>query len=474
MATIIQSYLIAETLRHVEEESGAPQSDAEADKQAIATALSFTDRIFTRAGILAPRQGIDTAVRRTSDRIRLISLIFAGLCFVIGIGATHALPEGYPARANVVSLLAVLLLPNAASLLLWLFITGISLFPRRIKMANGWLGRWVLGFHTLLERLAHAGKYTRAASRAWREFLLGTRTGRFRLTLMAHGLWLSLLLGALIGCWWLMVIRQVDFIWGSTLLETNTVQSLFGTLTHWVGSFGFTVPGAEDIAASRINVQLHNDELRRDWGIFILGAIVTLGMLPRLAAILIDAAGMLYTGRKLQLNLAHPGYARLRPRLLPVSSSSGIIDADAAAGAGPVIAPVMPRLTADIPRDSAWLALEHPPLQPFTALHSVADLGVAAAYDEQQRVTERLSQANPDWRTVCIYADLAITPDRGVIRQLTNLIAVSSRPVHLVLGLSTRAAAIPAPDLQTRRQDWFRAGQAAGLTAERIHEYEHR
>ena len=158
MATIIQAYLLAETLRHVEEESGAAQTDPEADKHAIASALTFPERIYARAAILAPRQGIDAAVNQTADRIRLIGLIFAGLCFIIGIGATHALPAGYPAQANVVSLLAILLLPNAASLLLWLSISIISIFPPRIKLANGVLGRWILGFHTFLERLAHAGQ----------------------------------------------------------------------------------------------------------------------------------------------------------------------------------------------------------------------------------------------------------------------------------------------------------------------------
>ena len=473
MATIIQAYLLAETLRHVEEESGAAQNDPEADKQAIASALTFPERIYTRAGVLARRQGIDTAVRQTADRIRLICLIFAGVFFVIGIGATHALPEGYPAQANVVSLLALLLLPNIASMLLWLSISIISLFPGRIKIANGWLGRWVLGFHSFLERLAHAGKYTRAASRAWREFLLGTRTGRFRLTLVVHGFWLALMLGALIGCWWLMVIRQVDFVWGSTLLATKSVQSLFGTLTHWVGSFGFTVPNADDIAASRINAPLHNDELRRHWGVFILGSIITLGILPRLLAILVDAGGLLYSGKRLQLNLAHPGYARLRPQLLPVSNSAGIIDADNASAAERDKSTGVPRLTADLPGDCAWLALEYRPEQPFTAPHSVADLGIVSAYDEQRRVTERLSQAKPGWQTVCAYADLAITPDRGVVRQLTRLAEASTRPLHLVLGRSARAAAMPAADLQARREDWFKAGQAAGLTTDRIHEYEH-
>ena len=133
----------------------------------------------------------------------------------------------------------------------------------------------------------------------------------------------------------------------------------------------------------------------------------------------------------------------------------------------------MPRLTLDLPLDCAWLALEYRPQQQFTAPHSAADLGLVASYDEQQRVTERLAQAKPGWQSVCVYADLAITPDRGIVRRLAALVGASVRPVHLVLGRSDRAAAMPAADLQTRREDWFKAGLAAGLTTDRIHEYEH-
>ena len=474
MTTTIQAYLLAETLRNVEEEAGAPQLDPDAEKQAIASAISFMERVYARAGKLAPGQGIDAAVRQTATRIRLISLIVAALFFSIGIGTTRALPEGYPAQANVVSLLAVLLLPNAASLLLWLGISVISWLPGKPDLGNGWLARRVLGLHTSLERLAHAGKFTRAASLAWRQFLVGTRAGRYRLTIVSHCFWLSLLLGALLGCWWLMVVRQVDFVWGSTLLAMDTVQTLFGTLTHWVSSFGFSVPDSNAVAASRIGTQLYDGELRRNWGIFILGAIMTLGMLPRFMAIIFDAAGLLYSGRNLKLNLAHPGYARLRPLLMPVSCSDGIIDADDSAGMRAAGTPVITQLSPDFPRNSAWLALDHPPGQPFTAIHGVADLGIVAAYDQQQQVSGRLAQLSPGWQSVCIYVDLGITPDRGMVRQLTSLIKASTQPVHLVLGMSTRAAAMPAADLQIRREDWLKAGLDAGLGIDRIHQYEQR
>lgn len=473
MATTIQAYLLAETLRNVEEEAGAPQLNPDAENQAIASAINFVDRIYTRAEILAPGQGIDAAVTQTATRIRLICLIFAALCFIIGIGTTRALPEGFPAQANVVSLLAVLLLPNVASLLLWLIISIISWLPYKPDLGNGWLARRVLGFHTFLERLAHAGKFTRAASLAWREFLVGTRAGRYRLTIVSHCFWLSLLLGALLGCWWLMVVRQVDFVWGSTLLAMDTVQTLFGTLAQWVSSFGFTVPDANDVAASRIGTHMYDGDLRRNWGIFILGAIITLGLLPRLTAIILDAAGLFYSSRNLKLNLSHPGYARLRPLLMPVSSSNGIIDADDSAGTHAARSTGITQQVTDIPRDSAWLALEHRPEQPFTAIQVVADLGIVSAYDQQQQVTERLAQSTPGWQSVCIYVDLGITPDRGMVRQLTRLVAASTQPVHLVLGMSSKATAMPDADLQIRREDWLKAGLDAGLTADRIHQYEH-
>ena len=288
MRASIQSYLLAEALRYLEEEAATPQSVPDIDKQAIAAGATFADRILVRAANLAAATGLVSAVRQAGRRLRFIVMALLVLCFGIGVGVTHALPEGLPASANVVSLLAVLLLPNLVSLLLWLGLSIAALLQRSGQKASGWLGEQSLALYTLLERRLQADSNRRAAGRAWRGFLTGTSAGRLRLMLISQLCWTSLLIGALTGCWWLLVIRQVDFVWGSTLLTTADVQSLLGSLTRWVSAFGFTVPSADDIAVSRLGTLVSDPDLRRRWGIFVLGALISLALLPRLFACLLN------------------------------------------------------------------------------------------------------------------------------------------------------------------------------------------
>lgn len=472
MTTLSHSYLLAEALRNIEEEAGEPHLAPEVDKQAIASGITFVERIHSRAVIIASQQGIDTAIEKTTSRLRFIAVLFATLCFIIGIGATRVLPEGFPARANVVSLLAVLLLPNLISLLLWLIVSVNGLFWRGLDTTNGWLGRRALGIYTFLEDLLNAGRYERAAGRAWRDFLTKTRIGRHRLTIVSHSFWISALLGALLGCWWLLVVRQVDFVWGSTLLTVANVQSLLGDLTNWVGSFGFTVPTADDIVASRIDTQLYDEVLRRRWGIFILGSIMTLGLLPRLVAIVLDAAGYIYFRRDLKLELAQPGYARLQPLLMPVTYAHTIIDPDNDSQQVTNTPTGITTLSTNIPQAAAWLALEHPPEKSLQENEISIDLGVVASYEEQQRVLDQLSASTPEWQAVCVYADLAITPDMGIARLLSKLVDVSTQSLHLVLGKSARAATMSAMDFQVRREDWLLVAARAGLIIDNIHQLE--
>ncbi|MBF8270828.1 MAG: DUF2868 protein, partial [Gammaproteobacteria bacterium] len=247
---------------------------------------------------------------------------------MIGIGATHSLPEGYPVRANIVSLLALLLLPNLLSLLLWLGVSVRILIKRGQDATGGWLGRQALAIYTLLERLMHANASARAAGRAWRDYLTRTVSGRRRLIIISHSCWIAAIIGALTGCWWLLVIRQVDFVWGSTLLTVADVQSLLGSITRWVATFGFPVPTPEDIAASRIDTKSYAEDLRRHWGVFILGAIVSLALLPRLIALVLDLIGYWRAGKNLQLDLTHPGYIRLLPLLMPLNHANVLLDRD--------------------------------------------------------------------------------------------------------------------------------------------------
>jgi hypothetical protein len=130
------------------------------------------------------------------------------------------------------------------------------------------------------------------------------------------------------------------------------------------------------------------------------------------------------------------------------------------------------RLTQPIPVAAAWVALEHAP-EPSCKLGRIhTDLGVLDSQAAVTLLSGRLTGPAPDWDAVCVLADLAITPDRGIARLLAQINKVSTRPVHLVLYASSRAAAMAPADRELRRADWVALGQRAGFTAEHMHAHD--
>lgn len=465
----LESFLYTEALCHVEEEQGQPYRDQEIEKHAVSAGITFSERITARAEKLVPQLGLKSDLEKTTGRMYLVISILAFCCFIIGMGVTRVLPEGYPAQANVVSLLAVLLLPNAVSLILWLVISTSYLFWNRLDRSNGWLGRRALGIYTFIENVLVPARHTGACISAWRDFIIKTSAGRHRLTLVSHWFWCAAIFGALLGCWWLMVVRQVDFVWGSTLMTAEQVQLLLGKLTGLVNTAGFSVPSNEEIIASRIGEQLYNDELRRRWGIFILGAVFTLGLIPRFIAAVTDTVAYLCFLKRVKPDLAKPGYVRLQPVLMPISSSHTILDPDDERTESPGATAGTSTGFTGIPLDAAWLALEHKPEHPLADFEIRADLGIVSSFEEQQTVLGRLSANSPGWKEVCLYIDISITPDRGVARFLNRLKDSSRQPLHMVLAVTSRARKLDAGDLKIRRNDWIQLAGRAGFSNDELH-----
>jgi len=464
----VRSYLIAEAWRLVEEEAGEPLRDPDVESRAMRAGPGLAKRVLARASELAGRHGVDAAVDAAMRRFRLAAAALAAIGLLVGFGVTRAIPAGLPAQVNVIALLALVLLPNALALLLWLAGAAWRLAGAQSGRLAAWLGQRAIGLAGLLERFATTDRYTRPAQQAWQGFLTGTPAGIQRLLLASHAFWLAVLAGAMLGLWWLMVIRQLDFVWGSTLLSAEQIRGLLSGLTQWVGAFGFEVPGAADIAASRVGEASESDDLRRRWGLFLLGAVLSLGVLPRFAAAACDAVLAALFTRQLTPDLRRTGYARLQRVLQPVTHHHEVIDPDESeprrkAGHG---APVT---DAPLPEQAAWLALERPPPLAIPAMGSGVDLGVVSTRDEQADLLAKLGDAGGDWEAVCVVVDMASTPDGGLRRLLGAILARARQPVHILLCESPAFAALPAADAETRWQDWLEAAFAAGAAADAVH-----
>jgi hypothetical protein len=445
----------------LEEARGAPVRDAGIEAAARAAAPDLPGRIAARAAAFAGREGIAVLLGRHQARERALRRLLCLAGVVAGIVAARFLPEGLPARANVVALLGALLLPNLLSLALWLGLqAGAALRGRGV--AATWLGE-------ALERLAdRAGsalpgggdEAARAVQRALREFHFDHPAGRARLAGLSHLFWLFLALGSMLGCWWLLMLRQVDFHWGSTLLTEDQVARALALVGAPLGWLGLAVPDAADIAASRVDAGPQPSGLRMRWGWFVLGSLGVWGVLPRLAALLACLLGGRWFLRRTRLDLARPGFLRLRELLAPPVPASRILDADdAPTGPREVVDEAPP---APPPAGSAWLTLER--ALPVGA--DARDLGAVLDRGGQQRVLAALADAQ-DWPALVIQAPLVVTPDRGLVQFVAALVAAARRPVYLRVADDGHTG-FGAAERAARIDDWRSLAHAAGIPPARV------
>lgn len=458
----VRDFLLAQTLRRLENAAGRTLSTPERDAQAAAVGSDFGARILRRARLLADDSGAGAAVAVAGRRLSGLVTVAAVLAFLAGLGITGVFPEGWPARVNVFGLLAMILVPHALSLLFWLLAGAAGLVTPAARRRGSWVGRRLVGLFGYLERLPGVGERERAAAAAWLDFLVATDCGARRLALAGHAVWTAALVGTLVGLWWLLVVRQVEFVWGSTLLSDTRVAALVGSLSDWVGRFGFPVPDRSQIAESRLGGSEDVATLRALWGWFVLGAVLTLAILPRALAAAIDALRAQRGTRRLMVDVSHPDFARLAPSLMPVTRGRSVLSPDDDP-APPV--PASPDIAdrGAPPKDAVWFALEIAPVETIAAGSASEDLGIVSTLADETRVLEALDDRRG--RPICVYADLRSSPDRGIVRFLESVAARAPERARLVLGAARALPRLSQGDRVRRLADWEAAATRAGLYA---------
>lgn len=461
MTPSLDRHLQTQAWCQLEEARGAPVRDAAIEVAARAAAPDLPGRIAARAAAFASREEIAALLRRhrVRERAGRRLLCLAGLA--AGIVAARFLPEGPAARANVVALLGALLLPNLLSLALWLGLqAGAALRGRGV--AATWLGE---ALERLVDRAGSAlpggrGEAARAVQRALREFHFEHPAGRARLASLSHLFWLFLALGSMLGCWWLLMLRQVDFHWGSTLLTEDQVARALALVGAPLGGLGLAVPDTADIAASRLDAGSQPSGLRMRWAWFVLGSLGVWGVLPRLVALLACLLAGRWFLRRTRLDLARPGFLRLRELLAPPAPASRILDADDAPDGPRVL--VDEALPAPPPAGSAWVTLER--TLPVGA--DALDFGAVLDRSGQQRVLAALAAAQ-DWPALVVQAPLVVTPDRGIAQFVAALVAAARRPVYLRVA-DDGDAEFGEAERAERIGDWRSLARAAGIPPARF------
>lgn len=398
---------LCEAVRLCEEHAG-PLEDNEAIRYARLAGGDLAQRIEYRALWLAERDGLRSALQHWRQGARLALLVLLLLALLTGVGLAYAALGDGQRPVNIFQALGSLLGLNLLMLLVWL--SGFLLSGDSAS-ALGRLWLW------LSEKLARDARAAQLAP-ALLLLLQRRRLGRWGLGLLAHGLWLLILLSAMAVLIGLLSTRRYGFVWETTLLNSDA----FVAFTQGVGAlpamFGFALPDIDVIRASGGSA-VDAEAARQAWSIWLLGALLVYGIVPRLLLASLCLWRWWKGQARLVLDPDQASYLPLWERLQPSSERLGVVDA---ASAGESL-PSGGEAAADFPGSGAVLvAIELDDTQPWppaSLAPSVRDAGILDSREQRQLLLDRLSMYPPE--RLLIVCDPRRSPDRGTLVLIAEL-----------------------------------------------------
>lgn len=438
---------LCETIRVIESRD-QPMEDAASCREARRGGGDFKQRLVLRNLALARREGLDASLDKWLQRIHYT---FAGWLFaeaMLGVLLARLILGGKENTVNVLAASLFAVLPNALFLILAACIR-LSRCVRPAPASLGWSGqlflnssRWRSRLHNL-DELAAGFLELVHADRAWHSAL-----GH-----LFHAAWLIAFVSALTTTVILLSVQGYAFSWQTTIASPELVTGYIRLAGAPGAVLGFPVPDAELVRTSLL-AQIPDDPVRQAWGLWLVGVVLTWGVLLRALLTGFDWVRWRAVLRRADINPALPGYARHQGRLMLDQSTPVVVDPAPTRVSAPPSLPDAKKSDANI-RDQALLVgfeLTEPPIWPVPPPPGVVIHGNVADYAAQQALLEALpARGNPP---VILAIDARRSPDRGTIWFITELAAgCAALRIWLLHGDA---------DAQ-RLDDWRGTLSAAGL-----------
>ncbi|MGE4123687.1 MAG: DUF2868 domain-containing protein [Pusillimonas sp.] len=430
---------LAETLRLQETRDG-PLDDQAETLFARQAGGDMTVRILNRAQRVGEREGLLDRLQHWRGMARLAMLALAALAVLSGTGmALGALGDG-TRPVSLMQALAMLLGLNTLMLLLWLL--SVALPSTR---PSGLGGIWLWLTARLSRSPGHILPGQALLSIAQRSRALTPMLGS-----LTHAIWSLAFVAALAALLGVLSARQYSFQWETTLLSADFFVGLTQALGGLPSVLGFSLPSSEVIAHSVTGTVPALPGAGPMWSHWLIGCVVTWGLLPRLLALLGCLALARLRLNAFTLDTSLPGLAELRPRLMPDSRTTGI-DApapDLARNPRDETGGNLPRpgghnaiAGLELPDDIAW---------PVPSLNALGhDLGRIDTRAQRTLLENTLTTRQYDHLVVA--CDGRQTPDRGTVLYLQSLAQLCKHLHVIILPLAKKApGAATAPDAGTR------------------------
>ena len=458
--------LLIEQIRHIETQHSLDCDDND-EPFDLSLHQDFHERLWQRAQRLVRQHDLSAALLHAVRLSRTVKAATLLLVAVLGaIGTMYAVTDSGADSdtINIYWLLLVLLGFNFISMLLWLI--GISLNMDKLTFGLfALLASWLPGAS---DNKINSGKQDNIniiglADRAWLSCFYSAAVGKWQLSKITHQLWLVYLLAGLTCLLLLFMVRQYDFIWGTTLLSDSVFIKLTASLSRPLTFIGFMTPSAEQVQASGLGLeQVLTAEHRSHWAQFLLGSLVCFGILPRLLLLLWSSMMSIRARRLFSFDLYLPYYIDLRRRLVPRASHGQVVDADKSPPVMTAIEEQIP-VSHALPEHTKWVAVELGDnfSWPISLINGLNNLGQVIDRESLESTLQRL-QTN-QCQVLAVAVAVTRLPDRGIQRLITSLTSHCSQR-WLVLLQTSDEKRISSKRLTA----WYQLAQACNIPADHV------
>lgn len=409
----------------------------------------FVNRLTFRAQQLIRENALENALQQPDKQFIRASWICWTLAAVLGaLAASQAVSES--STLNIYWLLAVLLGFNSISLLLW--VSGMTLNLQ--SLSSGIVAQFVSWWPY---RHKKEPDVQSLASHAWWESCLTGTVGKWRVSVLTHQFWLVYLTAGVILLIMIMMAKQYNFIWGTTILPDSALPQLTQMLGKPLEALGLKIPDDPQTVASRVGTGKQDAETRTAWAVFLIGALLVYGIFPRLLLLGFSWVMQRWAESRFKLDLYLPYYIELRQRLMAREVKAEVIDADPQAGIKPAEVTRPPEHVA-IPVNAHAIGVE---LDDSTDWPEpvICRLNIIDQDSHEQAITMIKSLSVPLLLGVAAHR----LPDRGIQRTIKELAdSGHAKPWLILLNKPS------APVTSAREFAWFRLAEACGIPAEHV------
>lgn len=283
---------------------------------------------------------------------------------------------------------------------------------------------------------------------------------RWYLGKISHQLWLATLTGMLLALVVLLMVRDYNFAWESTLLSGETIASLVGMIAWLPDLLGFPTPTAEEVLQSqKFSVQSDGATITTNissyqWAMLLISSLLIYGIVPR--AILWAVCALLFNRKKMVLDINEPYYQKIldfwsrkvtnaddfiEEEIIPVAPKAELIDS----------AKLVATLEYDH-KDSNWFTTTlKDNVNTAKDINAINNFGVLDSRDDMDRLLEYLEHNDVQ---VLLGIHSNTLPDRGTMRKL-NKIATHAKHGLVVQLLNSKNST--ADDTLIRNNQWQKA-----------------